>query len=115
MAVFTEDSVLLYDTTGSLLWRSEQRVVHTSGVAIDDRNNVIVANHSSGDMVVLSSEGRWLGWTGRGLAGPQGLALGNDRVLVITNSLNNKNIIISPYQYQDTNVSFQKTLAIRNH
>ncbi|MBN3323237.1 TRIM3 protein, partial [Atractosteus spatula] len=103
-AVTTKNSVKLYDATGNLTWSSSleqgnnQVFICPKGIAIDSDNNVIVSDYSSGKIVLLSSEGRWLmDIVSSGLMGPQGLALSPDGLLVIADSQNHS---IKVYSYR---------------
>ncbi|KAI1895878.1 hypothetical protein AGOR_G00111290 [Albula goreensis] len=99
IVVSTSGSVHLYDITGTLIWRSgsEQGIVHPTGVAFDSEHNVIVADHGSGRVVLLSRDGRLLKCVIHGLAGPQGLALSPRGILLIADHGTSK-LLTQPYQ-----------------
>ncbi|XP_066568518.1 tripartite motif-containing protein 3-like [Amia ocellicauda] len=104
IAVAINNSVRLYNTAGSLIWTSTPEqgnncaLICPKGIAIDKNSNLIVSDYSSGKVVLLSSEGRWLmNIVSSGLKGPQGLALSPNGLLVIADSQNHT---IQMHSYQ---------------
>lgn len=98
IAVSVTGSVHLYNAAGALVWKSgpDQGVFRPMGIAIDSECNIIVADHTLGNVVLLSQDGRLLRCVIQGLKGPQGLALSPDGILVIGDHGNNR-VIAHPY------------------